>query len=229
MRKALIVAAHPDDEVLGAGGVTARLAAEGVDVHVLVLGEGATSRSPAGRKRGSRPAAVKALEKAAKAAAGVLGASSVRFGGLADNRFDSIDLLEIVRLVEREVERVAPEAVFTHFSGDLNVDHRLTFEATMAACRPLPGSCVREVYSFEVPSSTGWAGPEAERGFRPTVYVDISEQIELKRKALASYRSEMRPAPHPRSDEAVAALARWRGAEAGLPAAEAFVLIREIR
>jgi LmbE family N-acetylglucosaminyl deacetylase len=229
MRKALIVAAHPDDEVLGAGGAIARLAAEGVAVHVLILGEGATSRGKARRKSKNKPAAVRSLERAARKAAKILGAASVSFGSLPDNRFDSVDLLEIVKLVEKHVARVRPEAVFTHFSGDLNVDHRLSFEATMAACRPLPGAPVREVYSFEVPSSTGWAGPEPERAFVPTVYVDISAQLHLKQAALTAYAGEVRPSPHPRSAEAVEALARWRGAEAGLAAAEAYVLVREVK
>ncbi len=228
MRNVLIVAAHPDDEVLGAGGVTARLADEGVAVHILILGEGATSRGRT-RKGGEAPAAVKALERAARKAAKLLGAKSVKFGRLPDNRFDSLDLLKIVKLVEAEMKRVAPQAVFTHFSGDLNVDHRLTFEAVMAACRPLPGAAVREVYSFEVPSSTGWAGPDPQRSFAPTVYVDVGRYLLRKLEALTAYTSEMRPAPHPRSPESVEVQARFRGSQAGLEAAEAFVLVREVR
>ncbi len=228
MRNVLIVAAHPDDEVLGAGGVAARLADEGVTVHMLILGEGATSRART-RKGGKAPAAVKALERAARKAAKALGAGPVSFGRLPDNRFDSVDLLEVVKIVEKEVGRAAPQAVFTHFWGDLNVDHRLTFEAVMAACRPLPGAAVREIYSFEVPSSTGWAGPGPARAFAPTVYVDVGRYLLRKLEALAAYASELRPAPHPRSPESVEAQARFRGAEAGLEAAEAFVLVREVR
>lgn len=226
MRTVLIVAAHPDDEVLGAGGVTARLADEGVAVHILILGEGATSRGKV-KKGAKAPAAVKALQRAARKAAKLLGAKSVKFGRLPDNRFDSVDLLKIVKLVEAEMKRVAPQAVFTHFPGDLNVDHRLTFEAVMAACRPLPGAAVREIYSFEVPSSTGWAGPQ--RIFAPTVYVDVGRYLLRKLEALAAYKSEMRPAPHPRSPESVEVQARFRGSQAGLEAAEAFVLVREVR
>jgi len=226
MRKVLIVAAHPDDEVLGAGATIARLAAEGAEVRVLIIGEGATSR---GRSRGKKPSkAVKGLAAAARKAARVLGVRPPKLGRLPDNRFDSVDLLEIVKLVEKEVDAFGPEAVFTHFSGDLNVDHRLTFEAVMAACRPLPGAFARDIYAFEVPSATGWAGPGAERAFRPTVYVDATRSMERKLAALEAYSTEMRPAPRPRSPEAVEALARLRGSEAGLGAAEAFVLVRQV-
>jgi len=226
----LVVAAHPDDEVLGAGGTLARLADEGVTTHVLILGEGATSRVRfRSSSRGKAASAVKALEESARLAARILGAAGVSFGHLPDNRFDAVDLLAIVRRVEEELARVKPQAVFTHFAGDLNVDHRMTFEAAMVACRPQPGARLQEIYSFEVPSATGWAGPAAERAFRPTVYVDVHRQLERKLQALAAYPTEMRPAPHARSVEAISALARWRGSEAGLEAAEAFALIREIR
>jgi LmbE family N-acetylglucosaminyl deacetylase len=228
MKNVLVVAAHPDDEVLGAGGTLARLADEGAEVHLLILSEGETSRH-GDRKGAAAGRAVKAREKAARKAAEILGAAGVSFGRFPDQRFDSVDLLELVRRVEAEAERVRPRAVFTHFAGDLNTDHRLTFDAVMAAFRPRPGASGQELYAFEVPSSTGWVGPDVERAFRPTVYVNIAKQLERKLSAMAAYTMEARTFPHARSLEAVEALARWRGAEAGLPAAEAFALLREIR
>jgi len=228
MKSVLVVAAHPDDEVLGAGATLARLADEGNDVHLLILSEGETSRH--GNRSGAAAGkAVKAREKAAREAAKIIGAAGISFGHFPDNRFDSVDLLELVQRVEAEAERVKPQAVFTHFAGDLNIDHRLTFDAVMAAFRPRPGAPGQELYSFEVPSSTGWAGPDVERAFRPTVYVNVAKYLERKLSAMAAYTMETQPAPHARSLEAVEALARWRGAEVGLPAAEAFALLREIR
>lgn len=226
MASVLVVAGHPDDEVLGAGGAIARLTREGHSVHVLILGEGATSR---GSDNQDAAGSVLELEGCARAAARALGAVGVSFGRLPDNRFDSVDLLRIVRLVEAETSRVAPEMVFTHFWGDLNVDHRLSFEAVMAACRPQPGTSVRAIYSFEVPSATGWAGPGVERVFQPSLYFDISSTLSSKLAALEIYRTEMRAFPHARSLEAVEALARWRGATVGMQAAEAFVVVREQR
>src|SRR5690242_714418 len=129
----LVVAAHPDDEVLGCGGTMARLASEGEDVHVLILGEGQTSRDGAGA---SGSAVVEQLASQARQAGDVLGAASVRVLDFPDNRFDRVDLLDIVKVVERAIEALTPTVVFTHHRGDLNVDHALTARAVITATRP---------------------------------------------------------------------------------------------
>jgi len=223
----LVVAAHPDDEVLGCGGTIARLAAAGEDVHIMILGEGLTSRSS--ERAAADPADLDRLAGDSRQAANILGARSVELCGLADNRFDTIALLDIVKLVEAAIDRVGPRVVYSQHGGDLNVDHQLTFRAVLAATRPLPGSVVCEVLAFEVGSSTEWAFQRFAPAFRPSVFVDVSATIDCKVDALNAYAGETRAFPHPRSPESIRAqAARW-GSTAGVMAAEAFELIRMVR
>ncbi len=223
----LVVAAHPDDEVLGCAGTLARLAGEGRAVHVLLMADGETARLP---KSDGKPAASKlaARNASAEAACAILGCASVELLALPDNRLDSVDLLDVVRPIESAVERHRPSTVFTHHSGDVNVDHRIVHDAVLAACRPQPGHPVRELLFFEVPSSTEWRPAGSGQAFTPNWFVDISATLDAKLRALEVYRSELRPFPHPRSPEGVTALARWRGATVGVAAAEAFVLGRNV-
>ena len=228
MKSALVVAAHPDDEVLGCGGTIARLSSEGWAVHVLIVAEGATSRDSS-RNRDARRGELSELGRAANAANAILGAASVVLGDLPDNRMDSIDLLDVVKLVEQSISTHTPRLVFTHHVGDLNVDHRVLHDAVVTACRPLPGTCVEELLFFEVASSTEWTPSPSGPMFAPTVFYDITGHLATKLAALAAYASEMRPFPHPRSLKALEALALWRGASCGLEAAEAFALGRARR
>lgn len=224
----LVIAAHPDDEVLGCGATMARLLEEGHDVHVLILGEGQTSRSD---DRSATPASVlRDLEADARAAAAVLGVTDLTCAGLPDNRFDALALLDVVKIVERQIARVRPQVIYTHHPGDLNVDHGVAFRAVVTATRPVEGApVVDELYAFEVASSTEWAFARIEPTFRPNVFVDVSPWVERKVQAMECYRSERRQAPHPRSPELVrAAAVRW-GAVAGVAAAEPFELIRAFR
>lgn len=226
-RTVLVVAAHPDDEVLGCGATVARRAARGDAVHIALLGDGVTSRHA--READADRAAVAALHEDARAVAAMLGAKSVAFGGLPDNRFDGVALLDVVKRVEGWVREVEPEVIYTHHPGDLNVDHRVTFQAVLTATRPVPGCRVEELYAFEVASSTEWAFQRLTPPFTPNVFEDVAETIELKVRSLERYRGEHRPFPHPRSGEALRAAARRWGSVAGLPYAEAFELIRAIR
>lgn len=221
-RRILVVAAHPDDEVLGLGGTLARHADQGDEIHILILAEGATSRQGEGAE------AVAHLRQVAARAAAILGARPPRFAGLPDNRMDSLDLLDVTQVVEAVVEEVKPDVVYTHHGGDLNRDHRVTHEAVVTACRPLPGAPRRALFAFETVSSTEWASPAVGEAFRPARFVDISASFDRKMRALAEYACEMRPFPHARSLLAVEALARLRGSQAGLDAAEAFVLLHEV-
>jgi len=223
-----VVCAHPDDEVLGCGATMARHAALGDEVHVLILAEGITGRDE-GRDPAARHAQLAALKQSAQAAADVLGAHSVTFEGFPDNRMDSVDLLDVVKAVERFLVGRSIEAVYTHHAGDLNIDHRITHQAVLTACRPVPGSRVHTLLCFEVPSSTEWQARGSGEPFMPVWFEDASQTLHAKLAALRCYEEEMRTWPHPRSYEGVDALARWRGASVGLPAAEAFELVRRIR
>jgi LmbE family N-acetylglucosaminyl deacetylase len=225
--KTLVIAAHPDDEILGCGATAARLVAEGNEVHFAILGEGMTSRHAERDEADSEKLA--SLHRQAHAAAAKVGVKSVVMHSLPDNRLDQVPLLQIVKIVEDLVDRLQPEVLYTHHGGDLNVDHGVIHRAVLTATRPMVGQPVREIYAFEVPSSTEWAFQRIAPAFRPNVFVDISQTLEAKISAMQSYDTEARKFPHPRSPEALRAIAMRWGSVAGLPAAEAFELVRCIR
>lgn len=227
MSRVLVVAAHPDDEVLGCGGTIARHANSGDQVQVLIVAEGSTSRQQK-RDRAQVADELSALAQAAQTAGSILGAAGVELLDLPDNRLDSLDRLDLIKRIEECVKRHQPECVYVHHAGDVNVDHRRLHEAVVTACRPTPGHVVKRLLSFEVASSTEWQSPGSAPAFQPNWFVDISEQWERKREALVAYASEMRNWPHARSLEAVEHLARWRGAQVGVEAAEAFCLMRQL-
>jgi len=223
----LVVAAHPDDEVLGCGGTIARHAEAGDQVQVLIVAEGATSRLQQ-RDRGQASNELSALAQAARNAGAILGAAGVELLDCPDNRLDSLDRLDLIKRIEARMERHQPQVVYVHHAGDVNVDHRRLHEAVITACRPTPGQPVRRLLSFEVASSTEWQPPGSAPAFQPNWFVDITSQWPSKREALAAYASEMRVWPHARSIEALEHLARWRGAQVGVEAAEAFCLLRQL-
>ncbi len=224
-KKILIVAAHPDDEVLGCGGTMARLAREGHEVYALILGEGITSRYMK-REGGLGSKAIKDLKGYTSNAAKLLKIRQIFTKDLPDNRFDACEFLDIVKIVEEIKAKVRPDVIYTHHRADLNIDHRITFEAVLTACRPLPGETVKKIISFEVPSSTEWNYPCS---FQPNVYMDISGTLKTKIAAMKAYKSEIRKWPHPRSVEAITILAKKRGVDSGLKAAEAFELVRLVK
>lgn len=223
----LVVAAHPDDEVLGCGGTIARHADDGDLVQVLIVAEGATSRQGK-RDRDQAADELTNLAQAAQKASTILGAVEVELMDLPDNRLDSLNRLDLIKQVETRIARHQPEVVYVHHVGDVNVDHRRLHEAVVTACRPVPGQTVRQLLSFEVASSTEWQPPGSAPVFHPNWFVDISSHWERKCLALEAYASEMRPWPHARSIKSLEHLARWRGAQIGVEAAEAFCLLRQI-
>lgn len=225
--KMLVLAAHPDDEVLGCGGTMARAVRRGDDVRIVILGEGITSRFD--RREAADPRDLERLQSAARRAAAVLGVGPPRMHGLPDNRFDTVPLLEVVKLVEREVAEFRPDVVYTQHGGDLNIDHVVTFRATLIAARPTEGCPVRTVYAYEVASSSEWAFGQFAPEFRPQTFVDVADTLELKLAAMRAYESEDRKFPHPRSSEALRAAAARYGSQAGLAAAEAFAVVRDIQ
>jgi LmbE family N-acetylglucosaminyl deacetylase len=223
----LVVAAHPDDEILGCGGTMTRLAREGHEVRIVILAEGMSSRYA--HREDADPQQLQHLHARAQQAADKVGAKELVLCKLPDNRLDTVPLLEVVKLVEELVTRFRPEVIYTHHPGDLNVDHGVVHRAVLTATRPVAGQCVSEIYAFEVPSSTEWAFQRLEPLFRPSVFVDITETLETKIKALACYDTETRKFPHPRSPEALRAIATRWGSVVGLQAVEAFELIRSVR
>ena len=226
-RRVLIVAAHPDDEVLGCGATIARHAELGDEVHVIIMSEGITSRD---RKRNRKQHLIELsqLAEASRKAQKILGTSSLTLHDFPDNRMDSVDLLDIVKVIEQHLEKILPEIVYTHHAGDVNIDHRLIHQAVITACRPLPQQSVKTLLFFEVPSSTNWQLPGSSPSFNPNWFVDVTATLAIKQQALLAYESEMRPWPHSRSHKALEHLARWRGCSMGVDAAEAFVVGRNL-
>ena len=216
----LVVAAHPDDEALGAGCAIAAHARAGDSVTVMFLTEGTAARD------GATKAEAAERRACAEAAAKVLGVADLRFHDFADNAMDSLPLLDIVKAVERVATDVRPATVYAHHACDLNVDHKIAARAAFTCFRPVPGASATRLLSFEVPSATGWDfGGEP---FVPNVFLDAHDLLETKLKAIEAYGPELRPFPHVRSLEAIRARAVAWGTQAGLEAAEPFMLLREV-
>ena len=223
--KILIIAAHPDDEVLGCGAIIAKYSKTN-EIYVLILGEGITSRYK--NREEAKSGEILDLKNKSIEAGKILGVKETIFFDFPDQRFDSLPFLEIVKRVEEIIVEINPGIIYTHSPSDLNLDHRITFEAVLTATRPKPGLCVKKILAFEVISSTEWSFGKINKQFCPNIFEDISEYIELKIKAFNAYDSEKREYPHSRSKEAIISLANRRGASVGLKSAEALELIREI-
>jgi len=221
----LILAAHPDDEVLGCGGTIAKLTDQGAIVHIAFLADGVFSRDG---DAAAQHQELQVRRAAAQKACNILGAKSVSFGEFPDNRMDTVALLDIIKVVEELIARHKPEVVFTHHAGDVNIDHRRIHEAVVTACRPQRGHPVKTLLCFEVPSSTEWQLTGSAPAFAPNWFVNISDTLDRKLAALDAYAAELRAWPHPRSRRGVEHLAHWRGATVGVDAAEAFMLGRQL-
>jgi LmbE family N-acetylglucosaminyl deacetylase len=218
----MVVAAHPDDEILGCGATIAKHVKNGDDVYVLIVSEGATSRSIHSEFDCQH------LKSAAEHANQLLGVSAIFFGGFPDNRLDTISRLEVVKFIEGHIEKIQPEVIYTHHSSDVNIDHQILHHAVVTASRPQPGFCVKTLLFFEVPSSTEWQVPGNSCSFQPNWFINVEHEKQKKFQALELYASEMRSWPHPRSYEAIEHLMAWRGATVGVSSAEAFYLGRNI-
>lgn len=224
--RVVVFAAHPDDEVLGCGGVIAGFAKLGYAVSIIILGEGITSRYD--DRKDVDSALIKNLGNTSREVAKYLGAHKVKNCGLPDNRFDTVPMLDIVKIIEKEISELTPEIIFTHHWSDLNIDHTIVSRATVTAARPLFVKGLKRIYSYEVPSSTDWSFRATKAVFQPNVFFDISSTLEHKIKAMKMYESELREFPHPRSVMSMECNAKRWGGVAGICYAEAFELMREI-
>jgi LmbE family N-acetylglucosaminyl deacetylase len=222
----LVIAAHPDDEVLGCGGTIARRVEEGHNVYSAILGEGITSRYE--DREEADPALVDSLSTTSQEVGAFLGAEEVYLENFPDNRFDTVPLLDVVKTIEDLIDEVRPEVVYTQHGGDLNIDHNVVYRATLTATRPMTECPVRKLYAYEVASSTEWAFQEFSPPFQPNTFVEIEGTLDQKVDAMQMYETEARPYPHPRASKSLRAIARNWGRTAGLQAAEAFELVRSI-
>lgn len=217
MNNVLVVAAHADDEALGCGGTIVKHVEQGDKVSVVFLtdGVGARGNDDSASERGY------SAEKALK----ILGVSKTMCFDLPDNEMDSVSLLTIAKKIEGVISIEQPNIIYTHFFGDLNIDHQITNRAVLTACRPQKTCSVKEIYCFEVLSSTEW-GTKAVNQFVPHKIVDITNVWDKKISALKCYEQEMRSSPHSRSYRAAEALACLRGETHGFNKAEAFYVER---
>ena len=216
----LVIAAHSDDEALGCSGVIARHVSEGDSVHLLFMTDGVASRLESGDGKNRLTYAQDASK--------ILKVDSFTNLNFPDNKMDSIPLLDVVKEIEDKISELQPEIIYTHHIGDLNVDHQITHKAVVTACRPQPDFCVKEIYAFEVLSSTEWNTPGVEV-FSPNVFIDITDYIDIKKQVLEVYSEEMHQPPHSRSIDNALRLNALRGNSVGVDYAEAFELIRMSR
>ena len=226
-KKIMIVAAHPDDELLGLGG-TIKMIKRNFNcvIKVLILGEGITSRDKE-RDPKKRRIELKIHNENILNAKKILGYDILKTCNLKDNRFDSYPLLEIIKIIENEKAEFKPEIIFTHHEGDLNIDHQITFKAVMTASRPLPTNNTKLLITFETPSSTEWAFSNSNNNFNPNFFLEINEEdLNSKIKAMECYEFEKREYPHPRSPQSLQNLARFRGNTIGVNLAESFHIKR---
>ncbi len=228
-KKIMLVVAHPDDELLGLGATMHKLIHEvNISTHVVILGEGITSRSE-NRDPEKWKTELEIHHKNIKQAQKAIGYHSVSTYNFPDNRFDTVALLDIIKVIEKEKEKFQPDAIFTHHGGDVNIDHQRTFEAVITACRPMNQETVKTIITFETPSGTEWRSPTDPKHFLPNLFFSVTNQnIDAKIKGMESYEFEKRTYPHPRSPEALIIQAQRWGVAVGCKYAEAFCLVRFI-
>lgn len=219
MSRVLVLAAHPDDEILGMGGTIAVHARVRTDtVRIVCVTDGSSTQYPGDAKRRRQK------DAEAVAAAAELGVDEYVHLDLPDMRLDTLSHVEVNAVVEEQVRAFAPDVVYTPHP-DVNLDHRVLFDSVAVATRPTPGQPVRRVLTYAPTSSTEWT-PAARNWFVPNWYVDISTTLGHKLAAFAKYQTEHRAYPHPRSERALRAHAELHGATVGCEYAEPFVLVR---
>jgi LmbE family N-acetylglucosaminyl deacetylase len=228
-KRIMLVVAHPDDELLGLGATMHKLIREvNINTHVVILGEGITSRAD-NRDPEKWKTELEIHRNNIKQAQKAIGFHSLSIYDFPDNRFDTVALLDIIKVIEKEKEQFQPDVIFTHHGGDVNIDHQRTFEAVITACRPMCQETVKTIITFETPSGTEWRSPTDPRHFLPNLFFSVSKKnIDAKIKGMESYEFEKRTFPHPRSPEALIIQSQRCGVTVGCKYAEAFCLVRQI-
>ena len=220
IRRALVIAPHADDEVLGCGGVLARLAAEGAETQVAIVTQGGPPRFD--------PERADVVRAEALAAHRLLGVAHTHFIGLPAAELDRVPHAELNEALRRIVAEAAPDTLFLPFVGDLHLDHQLVFRSALVAARPAQREFPMRLYAYETLSETNWHAAYVTPGFLPNTFIDIGAYLERKLDAFRCFRSQVQAFPHERSIDALRALAVCRGAAVHRGAAEAFVLLREV-
>lgn len=226
MKNILIVVAHPDDEVLGCFGTIAKILKNNKEAsaYTLILSSGKTSRGV----NGTTETDIDNLTIEMNNANNYIGIKKVYQYNFPDNAFDTVPLLDIVKVIEKVKLEICADTIFTHHIGDMNIDHQLTHKAVLTATRPMKDEIVKTVYSMEIPSSTEWNAYSKDTIFVPNVFFNIENTIDLKVEAMKFYESELREYPHPRSLKFIKDLANVNGVKVGLNYSENFMLVREV-
>lgn len=224
MNKILVIAAHPDDEIYGMGGTIARLSSEGKQVHLLIITDGSSAQY---RNDTQLDEIISRKKEETRRAAECVGIASVQYGGLPDMRLDQTEHIKINEVIESCIQQLQPDTVFTHFWGDVNLDHQRVFQSTVVATRPVAGQSVKQMYCYSVPSSTEWQVRNQD-AFVPNYFVDIQAYAEQKSAAVNAYATELRAYPHPRSAQAVMEQDRSAGLRCGLGQCEEFLLVKKV-
>ena len=222
-KNVLVIASHPDDEILGCGGTLHNLKKEGAKISGLFLSDGESSR-----KHQKINKLILDRKSQAIKAGKIVGIKKIIFGDFPDNSMDSVPILKVIQFIEKQIKAIKPDTIFTHFESDLNVDHQITSKAVITACRPTKNQTVKSILFFEILSSSEWNISIKNKSFKPNYFVDITKSIKFKLKALRHYKREIRKWPHPRSIEGVKLLSKTRGSTVGLSNAEAFILGRHV-
>lgn len=228
-KRIMLIVAHPDDELLGLGATMNLLNRKfNCTIRVVILGEGITSRSD-NRDVAKWTKELDAHRKNIFEAQKIIGFESIGLYDFPDNRFDTIALLDIIKVIEKEKKEFNPQIIFTHHGGDLNIDHQRTFEAVITATRPLADEMVNTIITFETPSGTEWRASSDPKHFIPNLFIEIEkENLDAKISGMECYEFERRNYPHPRSPEALEIHAKRWGITIGKNYAEAFMIIRNI-
>jgi LmbE family N-acetylglucosaminyl deacetylase len=216
----LVIAPHQDDEVLGCGGVMARHAAQGDEVHVLVVTRGIEELFA--------PSLVEETRRELHEAHTKLGVKSTRFLEFPAPKLDVTPGYQLAAAIGDALRSLQAEVIYLPHRGDIHNDHRAVYYATLVAARPINNCPTRRLLCYETLSETEWAPPFGDDAFIPTVFVDITDYLQAKLEAMSCYASQLKEPPHSRSLQSIEGLARLRGATVGLPAAEAFMLVREV-
>ena len=235
--KILVIVAHPDDEVLGMGGTIKKFTKNGDKVKIVVMATGIAARRSTNFQNNTKyqinerdqktiKKQIREIRSQSKKAAKILGVNDIEFLDFPDNEMDTVSNIKITKAIESIINKFKPSKIFTHSHADINIDHRLIYEATITATRPNSKNNVEEVYSFEIPSSTEWFFPTT---FQPNVFIDISKEIQNKLKAMSAYKTELQKFPHPRSIESLEHISRRWGSVSGFLAAESFYLVRQLK
>ena len=234
--KVLVIVAHPDDEVLGMGGTLRKLSVKNHDIKVVFLATGIAARRSDKFRNETKyeinktlikkmEEQIKKLRLDAKRALKILGIKNIEFFNFPDNEMDMVSNLEITKTIENIIKKFKPDVIYTHTKNDINVDHRAIFNATITATRPSTRVNVKKVICFEVPSSSEWNFGDT---FSPNIFVDIKRELSYKKKAIQTYKTELKKFPHPRSANSLDIIAKRWGTVSGFEASEAFELIREL-